>query len=308
MTFRSAEFFAFIREREGIRLRRAGGGPFPWTKDPILLQYKFTNVKRAHDRTSRELVRRFYRPHEDDKPELVLLNAALARYFGRVEFMDALGWQTGFRPKTIIKLAMKRMEQKLPVFTGAYIVTSGNTSGPKPETVVNNYITSLWEHRKAIVGIAHRWDCWRPTIEHMMDHCAGFGGSGFMAKETILDVRYTNAFWKRGRPKDMNEWTPIGPGTMRGVSRILGVDKPADRRKQPKASPRDTLDVCRELFLRSKRANNWPVMFVKLELSDIAFQLCEFDKYERVRLGQGKPRSLYRPPPGITQYQTFEEE
>ena len=31
-----------------------------------------------------------------------------------------------------------------------------------------------------------------------------------------------------------------------------------------------------------------------LEMRDIEHSLCEFDKYERVRLGQGKPRSLYK--------------
>ena len=30
-----------------------------------------------------------------------------------------------------------------------------------------------------------------------------------------------------------------------------------------------------------------------LELRDIEHSLCEFDKYERVRLGQGQPRSKY---------------
>ena len=32
-----------------------------------------------------------------------------------------------------------------------------------------------------------------------------------------------------------------------------------------------------------------------LEMRDIEHSLCEFDKYERVRLGEGKPRSLYKP-------------
>jgi hypothetical protein len=31
----------------------------------------------------------------------------------------------------------------------------------------------------------------------------------------------------------------------------------------------------------------------RLELHDIQFQLCEFDKYERVRLGEGRPKSKY---------------
>jgi hypothetical protein len=30
-------------------------------------------------------------------------------------------------------------------------------------------------------------------------------------------------------------------------------------------------------------------------MRDIEHCLCEFDKYERVRLGQGKPRAQYKP-------------
>ena len=32
-----------------------------------------------------------------------------------------------------------------------------------------------------------------------------------------------------------------------------------------------------------------------LEMREIEHCLCEFDKYERVRLGQGRPRSKYKP-------------
>mgnify|MGYP005994584353 CR=1 FL=1 len=34
-----------------------------------------------------------------------------------------------------------------------------------------------------------------------------------------------------------------------------------------------------------------------LEMRDIEHCLCEFDKYERVRLGQGRPRAKYKPKP-----------
>jgi hypothetical protein len=35
--------------------------------------------------------------------------------------------------------------------------------------------------------------------------------------------------------------------------------------------------------------------FADLTLMDIQNCLCEFDKYERVRLGEGRPRSYYKP-------------
>jgi hypothetical protein len=40
----------------------------------------------------------------------------------------------------------------------------------------------------------------------------------------------------------------------------------------------------------------WPKpskQFPQLEMREIEHTLCEFDKHQRVMLGQGKPRSLY---------------
>ena len=33
-----------------------------------------------------------------------------------------------------------------------------------------------------------------------------------------------------------------------------------------------------------------------LEMREIEHSLCEFDKYQRVKHGEGKPRSIYQPP------------
>ena len=33
-----------------------------------------------------------------------------------------------------------------------------------------------------------------------------------------------------------------------------------------------------------------------LEMREIEHSLCEFDKYQRVKNGEGKPRSIYQPP------------
>ena len=49
------------------------------------------------------------------------------------------------------------------------------------------------------------------------------------------------------------------------------------------------------LDLVLQQENYWPKEYGKLSPTDIQFQLCEFDKYERVRLGQGRPRSKYKP-------------
>lgn len=140
-----------MQERESIRLKKEAGAPWPWTEDPILREYKFTNVKREHDRTSRLLIEEFYKPNYNTPREQLLLNCAIARYFGTIEFMRAIGWQQDFKPSFLKKVARERMAKGERVYTGAYIVTSGNRSGPKEETVVDIFLSALWKRRSLLV-------------------------------------------------------------------------------------------------------------------------------------------------------------
>jgi len=48
-------FFDYCQERYRILGRRQAGRAKPWTNDPILQQWKFTNLKRNDDRTTIEL-------------------------------------------------------------------------------------------------------------------------------------------------------------------------------------------------------------------------------------------------------------
>jgi hypothetical protein len=45
-------FFAYARERHQIYLNREQGQPKPWTEEPVLQQYRFTNVFRELDKTT----------------------------------------------------------------------------------------------------------------------------------------------------------------------------------------------------------------------------------------------------------------
>jgi hypothetical protein len=64
---RVESFFAFMVKRERLRLQKNLGLPFPWTDDPILRDFKFTNVKREHDRTTQMLVNLHYSHQRGDR-------------------------------------------------------------------------------------------------------------------------------------------------------------------------------------------------------------------------------------------------
>lgn len=281
---RAEAFYAFINEREKIRVLKDSGLPAPWTEDPILRRYKFTNVKRYRDRTT-QMLKEIYDDHRSYSSELQLLNCGIARYFGRWEFFHDLGFQSDFEPDYLRQFAKERMARKLPVFTGAYIITNQGLKKSKVDAVVDGFLSELWTHATRIDHEAETTQSWEAVIGYMRKNVAGFGGTGFMAKEVILDTMLTS-FWSRGKPADLNDWTPVGPGARRGAARALGVDEPGNG-----CTEHGALQVIGQLY--AERDELWHFA-EDLELHDVQFQLCEFDKYERVRLGQGRPRSLYR--------------
>jgi len=293
----AASFFDYLNERESVRLRKEAGDFFPWTEDKILQTYKFTNVRRQHDKTSMMLRELFYKEHFNDNREAILLNCATFRYFGTYEFATEIGWTdwedfTDVHWENVKETAADRLSNRERVFTGAYVITNQGISAPKQEVVVDYFRKSLQTNISEIIACAGSSDSWEKTAKIMMT-INGFGGSGFMTKEILIDTTYTG-FWGRYHeepnelpltfPRDWDTWTPIGPGALRGAARVSGnyAGKPFKNEQ--------AMEVIMQLhhLQDSFFEHNF-----KLSPTDIQFGLCEFDKYERVRLGQGRPRSRY---------------
>jgi len=277
-------FYKFMDKRERIRLRKENDMPWPWTDDPILQTYKFTNVKRAHDRTTKWFWKNVLDPNHNKPKEYLLFNCALFRYFGTVEFSEAIGGWTELwtEHKEIIRdIAKSRLENNQKVFTGAYVITNQGIKAPKQDVVIDEFLTPLWYKLPDLVKIASDTQSWEAVAKRMMK-LKGFGGTGFMTKEVLQDALHTTMFVDC---IDRNTWCPIGPGAKRGLNRVL--EKPFNSPLKPEKG----LQIMLELF--AARTDYWPKNFVQLELHDIQFQLCEFDKYERVKNNEGRPRSKY---------------
>jgi len=274
-------FFDFMAARESIRIAKERGDPWPWSTDEILTTWKFTNVKREHDRTTIWMRENWTKPNETRPFGEIVFNCALFRYFGTVEFAEALGWRRKWNPEDVVDLAARRMSRGERVFTGAYIIPTLGYRGPKAEAVARHILSPLWQVRDRLAHIAEATRSWRATADALRA-MPGFGGTGFMAKETLQDVIHTPVL---ASAIDRDEWCPAGPGARRGLNRLAGRRLDA---VLPEAKL--VLEMIALLRLsRSQLASHMP----RLELHDVQFQLCEFDKYERVRLGEGRPRSKY---------------
>lgn len=281
---RASSLFAYMIEREAIRQRRAAGLPRPWTGDPILDAYSFTNVRRSDDRTTRELVANFYEPNAPAAaPGDVLFNCALARFFGRADVVAHLGWQADWDSEATIARAR---EWAGPLFTSAYVITNNGESGDKVEFVCRKVLTPLWQARNRIATATVRENGWHFLVGQLRE-LPGLGGTGFMAKEVAQDFMLATG-WV---PRDRDTYTPVGKGARRGLNRLHGRQV----NEKITSTGRDVewrlLREVRELF--AIRHEFLPADFVELQLHDIQFNLCELDKYLRTKSGEGKPKRRY---------------
>lgn len=276
----------YIVERESIRKKKEAGEPRPWTKDKILDAYKFTNVHRSDDRTTRKLMELYSKHAPKSTDEVTLLHCGIYRYFGTWEFAHDIGWADKitkgfFRHLAIVAKTRLRAGQR--VFTGAYVITNGGLAEPK-ENVVTRYLDRLWFCADLIVKKMREAGSWEVGFRELIK-LEGFGGMGFMAKEVLQDYLLCRpGAWCT----DRDVWSPMGPGARRGANRLFGreVDAPGNEA----VFIQYLTDIHARLNVELRKTG-----VSALTAHDVQFCLCEFDKYERVRLGQGRPRSRYTP-------------
>jgi len=159
--------------------------------------------------------------------------------------------------------------------------------------------TGVWDARIQIIRAAQKGS-WQATCQEVAQ-VKWFGGSGFQAKEIVQDLLSTPLFqcWdmKAGvwltQCKDAC-WSPVGPGARRGLNRLKGRDVRSGVNQDRSVKEGQFLEEMRTVFAHSMEL--WPAEIcgepsVPLDsLHDIQFQLCEFDKYQRILCREGRSR------------------
>lgn len=280
-------FVNFVQERERIRVARSVGAPAPWTEDPILRQFRFTNVRRRDDRVSLWLRQHVYSTDIFTTPTLAAVQvAALCRWVNWPPTISALQAAGLLAPAQLDLRAVGRLIEKRgrdgKAWTGAYMVRATPDGGAKgrfvAEQVVGRALRRAWPELQFMLQTGMRRPVWRVLTE-----CLHWGS--FMAGQVVDDLTWTPLLRE---PRDDKTWAPQGPGSLRGLNRVLA---------RPLGATHEEHEWCEHLAqLRGMVVDRlgWE-RYGDLTLMDTQNQLCEFDKYERVRLGQGRPRSLYKP-------------
>ena len=82
-------------------------------------------------------------------------------------------------------------------------------------------LQNLWERRHVVARVALHTHSYKKTIKSIRK-IKGFNGTGFYAKEILLDVH--ECMEEAGVVlffNDIDSWSPLGPGARRGLKRIL---------------------------------------------------------------------------------------
>ena len=276
-------YFGWINERHAIYQRRISGMPPPWTEDKILLEYKFTNPFRENDKVTVWMRQNWTKPHDNRPHEEIIFNCCLFRMIGTSEFADHHGWVREWDPTRTKELIKTRLEKGLRTFTGAYIITNQGIKAPKAEVVVDHFLSPIWQAKEALAKTATDTNSLQ-KVHEALGRYRGWGGGGFMSYEVVTDLNYTPVLDKA---EDRLTWANAGPGAKRGLNRIHQRDLKKGM----------TQEVANEemwdLYRLGYKYLGDHVPEDKVDMRTIEHSLCEWDKYERVRLGQGKPRSRY---------------
>ena len=272
-------YFYWIHERETIRLNKeVERNPQPWTDDPILQKFKFCQVFREEDRTTRWFKRHIRNPWRDD-PE-VLMATVIFRWFNFIETGRTL-IRHNLHIEWDRKKAIEEITKQDKWVTGAYIVKTPNRMDKV--TGVAECISHMWSDREKLVERILTTKSLKKSWEILRDY--PYMGP-FMAYEVITDLRHTYLLQDA---EDILTWANAGPGAMRGLNRLAGRDLDFCRRTHPwNDEMRNLWEISRE------RLNPNLIDLNRFEMREIEGGLCEFEKYSRILNEEGRTRSVYK--------------
>lgn len=278
----------FIWEREAIRIARENGHPAPWTNDPILGKYKFTNIHRVDDRVSQWILHNIITPYEEREDLwFTLLIARLINWPPTLEKLLEKGVipcaPAEFSSAAFVSVVENCKAVQSKVYSGAYMVypTKMDPGGKKSQAIAKHIIGAAVEKADAISYEATRPDRTLEQFVTVMARC--FGISTFMAGQVAADLTYSQV--QMGKAPDLFTYAPIGPGSSRGLNYLL------------ERAP--TAGWGQEHFNRELMNIHQAIVDVldidTMTLHDVQNCMCEYSKYCRTVLGEGKPKTTYQP-------------
>ena len=287
----AVDYFALARERESIRRKRLAGEPPPWTEDPILRAWRFTNVHREHDKTTiwfRENIRvPLIAKCKGVQPYAELMDAKIRLVEATLIFRWFNFIDTGERLKDLLingwdgDEARRRLTDVGKIITGAYMVRTP-FGVPKLEALIQLIDTAL----PMLPSMVPTWGdslagAWKDLVK------IPYMGS-FTSGEVVIDLRYTPILQNAW---DINTWTVAGPGAAKGLGYVTAEDP--DLFDYTSVDHQlEMVEVMYELLEMSRNPQHWPAHWDPWELHECEMWACEWAKYQSAKAGNRLKRKF----------------
>jgi hypothetical protein len=267
-------YWQFASERHQIYERRLSDPVGPWTDDPILAKYRFTNTFRAADRVSQYLIGEVQYGHDrSQSPDEVFFRTILFKIFNKIEtweFLEAhLGpvtWKSVDLEK-IAGLLISAANRGRTIYSAAYIIPAPPLGHQRK---VANHIDLL--SRMMADGLPSRIEGTR-SLERLYRQLLCYPGLGpFLAYQLAIDLNYSQL-----TDCSEDDFIVAGPGALDGMTKCF--------------APFDCRNAESEIF---RMVENQDAEFQRLKLPaarlfgrslkpiDCQNVFCEISKYTRV--------------------------
>lgn len=211
-------YWRFASDRHQVFLRRLHGAAAPWTRDPVLQSFKFTNAFRALDRTSQYLLSDIIYDRERG-PSDTLFRILLFKVFNRVETWELIKQSLGdvsiqaFRADACSEVLDRAMDAGTRIYSAAYIMPSGPVSIRQARKhhmhlalLKQLTLTHFFDRIVAAPSLARAYSLLREV--------PGFGP--FLAFQYAIDCNYSSHL-----PFSEMDFVVAGPGARDGIRKCF---------------------------------------------------------------------------------------
>lgn len=318
----------FIVDRYTIHVQKdIKGKPAPWTTNPVLKVYKFTNVFREDDRVTRALIETVsnnpYLTYEDKVVNTFLFRSwnnpdTFIDFFGPFpakEIYDGLKLKERVRPvyeglregnperkwwSAAYNQGSMKCAWKYPDGTGYSRITEPGADKEEPDyepdIPLRVFHIGPWLKRQNIVErITEAKD--QKEAYDIIREINGF--ARFLAYQVFVDLTYIKVF-----PFSENEFTIAGPGCRKGLDLVFD-DYDGLTHEEALFFLRDNID---EYFAALEVGDYFTYVWNpeklfrhrdpvdrRLNVMSLENCFCELSKYIRTVNGTGRPRNKYKP-------------
>lgn len=269
------QFWYFAAERQKIFIDRQTQTMPPWTSDPILGAFKFTNVYRASDRVSQYLIRNvIYRG--DQRPAEVVFRILLFKLFNKIETWQLIERELGsisvaeFSVDRFSAIFKRALDQGQRIYSGAYIMPAGG----KTFNTIRKHDAHLQLLEFMLQDCLSEKLLAASSLQEVFQILRSYPLIGdFLAFQYAIDINYSEVI-----DFAESEFVAAGPGARSGLRKCFAnLDGIADE-----DAIRLVTEIQDEEFSRRQISFHW-LGGRKLQLIDIQNIFCEIDKYARVR-------------------------